>query len=124
MIYTNALEKHGEISQEEFETLLLLLAPFAPHMTEELWHSLGHTTSIHTEPWPKWDESKLVSAEVTLVVQVNGKVRAQFVASPEIGEEEAFETALKLPEIEKWVGDKQVVKRVYVKGKLVNLVVS
>lgn len=124
MIFTNDLEKREKITQEEYETLLKLLAPFAPHMTEELWHTLGHTTSIHTEEWPKWDESKLVSSEVTLVVQVDGRVRAQFLASPELGEEEAYQRALELPDVAKWVGDKSIVKKVYVKGKLVNIVLT
>ncbi len=124
MIFTNELDKREKISQEEYETLLKLLAPFAPHMSEELWHTLGHTTSIHTEIWPKWDESKLVSDQVTLVVQIDGKVRAQFLASPEMAEDEAYQRALELPDVQKWVGDKEVKRRVYVKGKLVNLVVS
>lgn len=124
MIYTNALEKHGEIVQEEYETLLKLLAPFAPHMTEELWQSLGHTDSIHKTEWPRYDESKLVSDVVTIVVQVNGKVRGQFDTTPDISENEAIDMARKLPEIQKWIVDKEVRRTVFVRGKLVNLVIS
>ena len=124
MIAVNELGKLSEISKEDYETLLKLLAPFAPHMTEEPWHELGHADSIHTQEWPKYDESKLVAEEVTLVVQVNGKVRAQFVAAPDLAEKEAVEIAQNLPEIQKWVVDKNVEKTVYVPGKLVNFVVS
>ena len=124
MIYANALEKHGGIVQEEYETLLRLLAPFAPHMTEELWQSLGHADSIHTQPWPKYDQSKLKSGEATIVVQVNGRVRGKFVASIDMGEAEAFEKVKSLPEIQKWLVGKEVLKRVYVPGKVINIVTS
>ncbi len=124
MILVNDWEKKEKVSQEEYEILLKLLAPFAPHMTEELWHTLGHQTSIHTETWPKYDESRLQSSEVIIAVQINGKVRATFSASSTIGKAEVVEKATGLPEVQKWVGDKGVKKVIYVPGKLVNLVVS
>jgi leucyl-tRNA synthetase len=124
MIYVNNLDKRETVSQVELETLLLLLAPFAPHMTEEMWESLGHKNSIHRESWPEYDASKLVSGEVVIVVQVNGKVRAKFAAGSGIIEGEAVAEALKLPEVAKWIGDKNVTKCIYVPGKLVNIVIS
>lgn len=124
MILINDLDKREKVSTEEYETLLKLLAPFAPHMTEELWHNLGHDTSIHTETWPSYDPEKLTSAEITIAVQVNGKMRATFSASSAIGEAEAVERATGMPEVQKWVGDKGVKKAIYVPQKLVNLVVS
>ena len=124
MIFVNDLDKREQISKEEYETLLKLLAPFAPHMTEELWSSLAHTTSIHLEVWPKFDEAKLVSDEVTIVVQVNGKVRGSFKVDKLVSENEALEKAKSMPEIQKWLGDKSVQKSVYVPQKLVNFVVS
>jgi leucyl-tRNA synthetase len=123
MILVNALQSQEKISQEEYETLLKLLAPFAPHMTEELWRELGHATSIHEEAWPKYDESKLVSNESMIVVQVNGKVRSSFIAEPGIGESEALKKAMSLPDVQKWVGDKTVKRSVFVPGKLVNIVI-
>ena len=123
MIFSNDLEKRETFSKVEFETLLLLLAPFAPHMTEEIWSSLGHTTSIHLEKWPEYDESKLVSEEVVIVVQVNGKVRGQFVSRADISEAEAIKTAQELSEIQKWLEDKPIQKSIYVQGKLVNFVI-
>ena len=124
MIYVNTLSAYPEITKKEFETLLLLLAPFAPHAAEELWMSIGHDTSIHREAWPIFDENKLRAPEVTIAVQVNGKLRATFTAAASLSEAEAFEKALNLPEIQKWVGDKSVEKRIYVPQKLVNLVIS
>src|SRR3989344_1644766 len=126
MIFANDLEKRKGISQEEYETLLKLLAPFAPHMTEESWHQLGHSMSksIHEELWPKFDETKLVSETVTIVVQVNGKVRAKFTTKSIVEEKEAIDLAMNLPETQKWVGDKKVEKTIYVPGKLVNIVAT
>ena len=124
MIYVNELDKRGDVSREEFETLLKLLAPFAPHITEELWRDLGHGESIHLAPWPEYDEKKLVALEVTIVVQVNGKVRGSFEVNKSVSEKEIIERAQNLPEAAKWVGDKEVVKTVYVPGKLVNFVIS
>jgi leucyl-tRNA synthetase len=124
MVYVNALEKQEKVSREEYETLLKLLAPFAPHIAEELWHELGHADSIHTQSWPTYEESKLVAGEAIIVVQVGGKVRGKFTAASSITEEEAVERARKLPEIAKWLGDKEPAKTVFVPGKLVNFVLS
>jgi len=125
MIFANELDKKESISKIEFETLLLLLAPFAPHITEELWSTLGVSqNSIHKERWPEYDESKLSSDEVTIVVQVNGKVRGSFEGNKSISEKDALEKAKSLPEIQKWIGDKEEVsKAVYVPRKLVNFVI-
>jgi leucyl-tRNA synthetase len=122
MILANDFDKKEKISQEEYEVLLKLLAPFAPHMTEELWRELGHSSFIHTETWPEYDSAKLVANEVTIAVQVNGKMRATFIASPSIGEEEAVSKAQNLPDVQKWIGDKEVKKKIFVPGKLVNFV--
>ncbi len=124
MVLTNELEKREKVSTEEFETLLKLLAPFAPHMTEELWSNLGHSSSIHMEKWPEYDETKLVSDTVTLVVQVNGKVRGQFNAPSNILEPEAVAQARQLPEVAKWIGDKNVDKTIFVPRKLVSFVTA
>ena len=95
MILVNEIEKIGSVSRLQFETFLKLLAPFAPHMTEELWcredDHLGK--SIHLEDWPKYDENKIKDERVTIMVQVNGKVRAQFEGDAGISEEEAINIA-------------------------------
>ncbi len=123
MVLANEFEKAAEISRSEYETFLKLLAPFAPHIAEELWAALGHKTSISIAPWPKYDSTLAASGTKTIVVQVNGKVRASIEAEGELSEEYAKEMALNLPEIKKWTDGKQVKKVIYVKNRLVNIVV-
>lgn len=122
MTYVNELEKQENISSAEYETLLKLLAPFAPHVTEELWAALGHEESIHLSAWPTYDEGELVSETAVYVVQVSGKVRGKFTSSSSLTEAEAVEKAKALPEVAKWLGDKAPAKVVFVPGKLVNFV--
>jgi leucyl-tRNA synthetase len=105
------------------ETLTQLLAPFAPHITEEVWENLEHESSVHISPWPQWDE-KLVAAEtITLAVQVNGKVRAEVVVSADISETDAIEAAKADSKIAEQIGSQEIKKAIYVPGRLVSLVV-
>ncbi|MGA8661868.1 MAG: leucine--tRNA ligase [Candidatus Cybelea sp.] len=103
--------------------LPILIAPFAPHIAEELWERSGHTTSVHLEPYLQPDDRALAVDEVTLVVQVNGKVRARIVVAPGIGEEQAFALALEEANVRSHLDGKEVRKRIYVPGKLLNIVV-
>jgi leucyl-tRNA synthetase len=104
--------------------LLLLLAPTAPHLTEELWEMIGHTYSIHNQPWHKWDEELTKEEEVTLVIQVNGKVRDKVTVPVSITEAEARELALSREKIKSYVKDNKVAKIIYVPQRLVNIVVG
>jgi leucyl-tRNA synthetase len=105
------------------ETLTQLLAPFAPHITEEVWEALGHDNSVHICQWPAWDE-KLVSEEViTLAVQVNGKVRSEIFAPVDVTEEEAIKAAKEDKKITALLKDKAVKKAIYVPGRIINFVV-
>ena len=122
MILLNAFEKEESISNSAYEIFLKLLAPFAPHITDELWSILGKKKSIHLESWPEYDKKKLVSTTFKIVVQINSRVRAMFETPTNI-EADVVKTALELPEIKSKLGDLKPVKVVYVKGKLVNLVV-
>ncbi len=123
MILLNAFEKEEKVSREAYETLLKLLAPFAPHVTEELWSALGNKKSIHLESWPAYDPEKLESGTFKIVVQINSKVRAVFeTASDE--ESDVLEKALALPEIIQKLEGKSPSKTFYVSGKLINLVVG
>ncbi|MBI2588811.1 leucine--tRNA ligase [Candidatus Saccharibacteria bacterium] len=107
----------------ELENLVQLLAPFAPHIAEELWAELGHKASVHISPWPQWD-AQLVSEEfITLAVQVNGKVRGEIVVTADISEEEAIETAKNNEKVAKNLAGKKIKKAIYVQGRLVSLVV-
>ncbi|HEX5798272.1 MAG TPA: leucine--tRNA ligase, partial [Candidatus Saccharimonadales bacterium] len=105
------------------ETILKLLAPFAPHMTEELWHDLGNKTSIHTADWPVHDKKYLIQDSLSIVVQINGKLRANIEVSADSSEAEITETAQKHDKVEKHLKNKKVRKTIYVPGKLINFVV-
>jgi len=123
MIWLNAREKKEEgFSKTEFEILLLLLAPFAPHITEELWHSLGRTDSIHTQNWPTYDSKKIERDEITLAVQVDDKVRASLLVLRGQSEEEIKAAALALPEVKKWLNGKAPKKVIIVPRRIISIV--
>ncbi len=124
MILVSAMEKQEQIGKGQFETFLKILAPFAPHITEELWLNLGNKKSIHISEWPQFDADKLVDDELVIAVQVNGKVRAEFTISRTISKEEVEKQALAHSDIEKWITGKEIVKVIYVPGKLVNIVIK
>jgi leucyl-tRNA synthetase len=102
--------------------LPVLIAPFAPHLAEELWERLGHTTSVHLERYLEPDARALTVEEITLVVQVNGKVRARIPAPAGVSEEQALALALGDPNVRAHLDGKELRKRVYVPDKLLNLV--
>ncbi len=122
MIYANTLDKQEKVSQKEFETLLFLLAPFAPHITEELWETLGHSDSIHTQSWPTYNPEQLLKDEITLTIQINGKIRASLLVSRDQSEEEIRATALSLPEVIKWLGGKEPKKIIIVPRRIISIV--
>ena len=126
--YLGKVKESGSVSTAAWEasikTLLLLLAPTSPHVTEELWQRTGGKYSIHNQRWPKWDEALVTSDEFTLVVQVNGKLRDRLMAPVTVTEEEARKLAMGLDKVKLYVEGKQVVKVIYVPGKLVNIVVK
>ncbi len=105
-------------------TLLLLLAPFAPHLTEELWSRRGLPYSIHTQPWPSYDPSLVQEQRVTLAVQVNGRVRGHITADVDVDKDEARRLALSNVQVSRAVGGGLVVRAIYVPGRLINLVVE
>ncbi|MBV9055328.1 MAG: leucine--tRNA ligase [Candidatus Eremiobacteraeota bacterium] len=106
------------------ETLPILIAPFAPHIAEELWERLGQTGSVHLERYLVPDERLLITEEITLVVQVNGKVRARILADARVSEEEAVALALRDPNVRAYLDGKDLRKHIYVPGKLLNLVAA
>ncbi len=105
------------------EKMLKMLAPFAPHFTEELWHKLGNEFSIHEESWPEYSEEALEKEELEIVIQVNGEVRDHMMVSADAGEQELEEMALARDKIQKYVAEKEVKKVIVVPEKLVNVVV-
>ena len=123
MILLNELEKETVIKKADYEKLLLILAPFAPHFTDELWSVLGHKKSINIENWPKYNETKITEASVTIVVQVNGKMRATFEAEQGISDKDLEIKSLAIPEVKKWTDSKEIKKVIVIKNKIVNIVV-
>jgi leucyl-tRNA synthetase len=123
MEFNNLVEEKGEISKDQWERFLKLLAPFAPFITEELWHELGHKDSIHAETWPKFDESLIQQSGIVIGIQINGKVRADIEVMIDESEESVKEKALAKAEVQKWTEGKEIKKFIYVKGKIVNIVI-
>jgi len=123
MILTNALMDVGaeKVSMEHRKALLKLLAPFAPHLAEELWSRMGEKGSIHHAPWPAFDPAKLVASTFELVIQVNGKVRDRVTVSSDVSEEEATKQALASEKVRATLDGKEPKKIVYVKGRLVSI---
>jgi leucyl-tRNA synthetase len=122
MILLNEIEKSETISGADMKSFLKLLAPFAPHITEELWSSLGEAESIHLAPWPTFDQSKTVDTEFTIAVQINGKVRGSLVVSRDESEESIKEKAFALPQIAKYLEGQDIKKVVYIAGKIISVV--
>ena len=130
MEFTNYLAKVRETEsvdalswQEAVDALLLLLAPTAPHLAEELWVRTGHKYSVHNQSWPQWQEEFAREEEITLIVQVNGKVRDKVIVPASISEEEAQSLALSQDRIKSHLEGKQIAKVIFVPGRLVNIVV-
>ena len=128
MEYVNILTKKSNegliIPKHYLESLTLLLAPFTPHITEEMWELLGHTTSVHNEKYPEVDETKLEVKTYEMVIQVNGKVRGKETIKTDSTKEEMEEKALNNENAKKFTKDKQIIKVVSVPNKLVNIVVK
>ncbi len=129
MEFTNYLARVKEAGtvtlstwKETIKTLLLLLAPTAPHLAEELWQQTGHSYSIHNQRWPEWDEELARDEEITLVIQVNGKLRDRVTVPASITEAEARQMVLERQRVKAYLEGKEIVDIIYVPGRLVNLV--
>jgi leucyl-tRNA synthetase len=120
----NELTGLDAIPRRVAETLTLLLAPFAPHLAEELWEKLGHAPSVHHAKWPDFDPAKLVDSTIELPVQVNGKLRDKITVDASAGEAEVFLTARNAEKVKPWLEGKALKKQLYVPKKLVNFVVT
>ncbi|MBN2096151.1 class I tRNA ligase family protein, partial [Candidatus Peregrinibacteria bacterium] len=123
MILTNELFKLKKIPREALEKLSLILSPFAPHLGEELWEKLGHSKTLAYEPWPEYDPKLVVDDTFELVFAVNGKKRGSKMVPKTISEEGAIKEALADGGVQRNIEGKEVIKKIYVPGKLVNIVV-
>lgn len=124
MILLNEMEKLESVPQKSFEIFLKILSPFAPHITEEIWHNFGNKKLLVLEPWPKADPKKLQEVEVKMAVQINGKVRGECLVTYEMTEEEIVSLAKDVPGVDKWLIGKTILKVIFVKNRLVNFVTN
>ena len=124
MILVNETLDSKTLNKEFAKNFLLILAPFAPHMTEELWQQIGEKSSIHKQTWPTFDPKLIIESEITIVVQVNGKLRDNIVVSADTSEEEIKTKASASEKVKQFTEGKKIVKTIYVPKKLVNIVVA
>jgi len=121
MILAGELESQEKIGRETYEVVLQLISPFAPHIAEELWAELGNKKSIYLSAWPTFDPQK-IKQNSKLAIQINGKTRDIFEMQGEMSEKDLKEKVLSLPSVKKWTDGKEVKKIIYVKGKILNIV--
>ncbi len=124
MEFVNAVYKAGSLSRWQAERFVLVLAPFAPHIAEELWQRLGHDQTLAYEPWPRFDPARVVEESIELPVQVNGKLRGRITVPADASGDDVIAAALAEPKVAAAIAGKTVVKQIVVPGKLVNLVVK
>ena len=124
MSLVNDFYKKASVTKAEYKTLLTLLNPVAPHMTEELWETFGNGKLLSLEPWPVYDEAKTVDDEVEIVVQINGKIRDKMMIAAGLDKAETEKAAMESDKIKALVEGKTVVKVIAIPGKLVNIVVK
>ncbi|MGM8211929.1 leucine--tRNA ligase [Virgibacillus sp. W0430] len=124
MVFVNEGYKSDQISKQHIEGFIKLLYPIAPHLCEELWNRLGYTDTITYEPWPSYDESKLIEDEVEIVIQVMGKIRAKINVPRDISKEELEVRAIEQEKVQEWLRGKTIRKVIAVPGKLVNIVAN
>ena len=119
-------KKEAKTPLKDFDIVMLIqiLAPFAPHISEEIWAILGNKSSVFLSKWPSYDETLIKDETISLVVQVNGKLRGTLSVAFDIEEDDAFELVKQEPSISKWLEGKEVIKKIFVKGKLINIVIK
>lgn len=136
MILVNKMEEVNSFSRENYVSFLQILAPFAPHMSEELWHELGEVhasedtaridsaeSSIHKSAWPTYDAEKIKDEKIKIAIQINGKVRDEIEIAQDASEEEVKSSVIEREVVKEYIGEGEIKKFIYVKGKIVNIVI-
>ena len=123
MVFVNEATKAPAVPRAWFEMFIKILSPFAPHLAEEIWQRLGHTTTITFEPWPAHDEAKLARDVMVIAVQVMGKLRGQIEVALDASEASILAAAKADDKVQQFLEGKPIKREIYVKGRLVNLVV-
>lgn len=123
MTLLNQIYDNGKINRAELKTLLLLVNPFAPHITEEMWSTLGYGEMLAKDGvWPEYDEAKCIDDTVEIAVQINGKIRAKIEIAADASDDEAIAAAKADEKVAQELAGKNIIKEIYVKGRLVNIV--
>ena len=122
MTLVNDFFAKGKVTRGELRTLLLLLNPVAPHITEEMWENQGFGAPIHHQKWPAWDEAKMKKAEVEIAVQVCGKVRGRIMIPADMTKEQAEKELPERDDVKALLAGKTIVKVIFVPGRLLNIV--
>jgi len=122
MALVNDIYEHGSLTKEEMISFISILCPFAPHLCEEIWESLGGTGFLSAAPWPAYDEAKTVDSEVEIAVQISGKLRGTILIAVDASKEDAIAKAKADSKIAAMLEGKQIVKEIYIPGKIVNIV--
>ncbi|MBQ4110363.1 MAG: leucine--tRNA ligase [Clostridia bacterium] len=124
MALLNDIYKAGKINKAEFKTLIVLLNPFAPHITEEMWEMAGFEGMLNQTEWPSYDEAKTVDNEVEIAIQINGKIKDKLVVAADISQADCEAVVKELDSVKPLLDGKQIVKVIYVPKKLINIVVK
>jgi leucyl-tRNA synthetase len=122
MILINELYKYEKISKEVIEKFILILSPFTPHISEELWEKLGNKSSVQNNPWPQYDEELAKADMVTIAFSVNGKVRSKMEMDYDSDEKTLEQAALDDKKIKKYIFGKEILRIIVVKNRMVNVV--
>jgi len=121
MILATEMEKSPSVEVKDFKMFLQILAPFAPHIAEHLWFSLGEKKSVHISTWPKWDENLIKDYEIKIAVQMNGKARSEIIISVDDNEEDVKKKALIDEKVIKYLGGSEPKKIIYIKNRVINI---
>jgi leucyl-tRNA synthetase len=124
MEMSNYMGDLDKVPTEMYSAFIQLLSPYAPHISEEIWQSLGNGETISKSGWPQYDEDKMKVSTVTLGVQVMGKLRSEVEIAPDASEDEAKELVMADEKIQKFIEGKQIRKFVYVPGRIINIVAN
>ena len=124
MSLVNDFYKAGKVTRGEFKTLLILMNPVASHMTEELWEMMNYGGRLYQTTWPEWDEEKTVESTIEIAVQVNGKVKDTITVEKEEEQDSVKEKVFASDAVKAAVEGKNIVKEIYVKGRIYNIVVK
>jgi len=124
MIFTNHIQKLEAINKDTVRSFIILMNPFMPHLAQELWELTGESSELTFEEWPTYDKELIVSDEIIIPIQINGKRRSEIAIAAEQSETEVIEKAKADDKIASYLNNTTIIKEIYVKGKILNIVIK